>query len=125
MARKTSGATNILRFTIKPVGTSRSEEQVRQDVKAALDEALNNYNAQSKKAVKAEAEPEGAFTGIELAVFWLLKTFAGGVVGGVGATAGKKLYGLFSTSLKKRNLDPGPPTTVKSKERIKSDKKRS
>jgi hypothetical protein len=125
MARKTLGAANVLRFTIKPVGTSRTEDQVRQDVQAALKEALQNYKSQSKKTVKAEAEPEGAFTGIELAAFWLLKTFAGGVVGGVGAAAGKKLYGLFSTSLKKRNLDPGPPTIVKSKQEGKSGKKRS
>jgi hypothetical protein len=115
----------IVRFTIKPVGPSRTEGQIRRDVQAALEEALENYKAQSKRTLKAEAQPEGAFTGIELAALWLLKTFAGGVVGGVGGAAGKKLYGLFASSLKKRNLDPAKPTAVKPRPKNKGGKKKS
>ena len=42
MAVKSSAS--VIRFTIKPVGPSRTEEQIRRDVQAALQEALENYN---------------------------------------------------------------------------------
>jgi hypothetical protein len=113
MPKKSRKDATLLRFTIKPAGESRTEKQVRKDVEEALSEALEKYNSKAKNKLKAEAEPEGAFTGVELVAFWLLKTFAGGVVGGVGAAAGKKLYGLFASALKERNLAPGKPAVVK------------
>jgi hypothetical protein len=108
MAKKSSAA-NVLRFTIKPVGTSRTEDQVRNDVQAALQEAIKDYTSHYKKPIHAEVAPEGAFTGVELAALWLLKTLAGGAVG----AAGGALYKRFAASLRKRNLDPGPPKVVK------------
>ena len=114
MAQRSSGGTGLVRFTIKAVGPSRSEKQIRQDVADALAEALQNYKSQTKNSrARAEVEPEGAFTGVELAAWWLLKTLAGGAVGTAGGAAVKKLYTYFARSLKKRNLDPGPPTVIK------------
>jgi hypothetical protein len=100
----------VFRFTIKAVGPSRSETEIRQDVAHALAEALRDYKSQFKSHnVRAEAEPEGPFTGVELAALWLLKIFVGGVVAGGGGAAGKELYDCFAAALRKRNLDPGPP----------------
>jgi hypothetical protein len=115
MAKKPSGGPRVLRFTIKAVGPPRTEKQMRADVSEALDEAVKKYKSRtSKKDVSAHAEPEGAFTGIELAAWWLLKTFGAGVIGGAGGAAGKKIFGYLSTCLRKRNLDPGPATFANS-----------
>ena len=130
MVKKASGSAVVLRFAIKSVGPARSEKQIRKDVAEALDEAVKEYKSQTSDKVRAEAEPEGAFTGIELAALWLLKTFGAGVVGGVGGAAGKKLFGYFSTALRKRNLDPGPASVAKGddaagKPKTKAGKKKS
>jgi hypothetical protein len=121
MATKPSRNNDLLRFSIKPVGQARSEDQIRQDVRDALEEALQDYKTATKRTLRAEAEPEGAFTGVELAAFWLLKTFAGGVIGGAGGA----LYKYLAKALRKRNLDPGKPTVVKQKLAAKRGKKRS
>ena len=67
MVKKASRGAEVLRFAIKPVGAARSEKQIRKDVAEALDEAVKEYKSQTSEKVRAEAEPEGAFTGIELA----------------------------------------------------------
>jgi hypothetical protein len=42
---------SIVCFTIKPVGPSRTEDQIRRDVQAALEEALENYKAREMRPI--------------------------------------------------------------------------
>jgi hypothetical protein len=117
MAGKSASGSNVLRFTIKAVGPPRSEKQIRKDVSDALEEAIKVYKAEvSTKKIFAETEPEGAFTGLEIVAWWLLKTFGAGVVSGAGGAAGKKLFGYFSAGLKRRNFNPGPATDAKAED---------
>jgi hypothetical protein len=109
MVQRSRADIEVRRFTIKAVGPPRSEKKLREDVAEALAEAIKTFRSEAKNTnARAEAEPEGPFTGVELVAFWLLKTFAGGVVAG----AGKRVFDHFANALKKRDLDPGPPTVV-------------
>jgi hypothetical protein len=119
----TSKATSqVFRLTIKPVGPRRSEKQLKADVAAALREALDKTREKPAfKAVRAKAEPEGAFVGVAVATVWVLKTFGGGVLAGAGTAAGKKLVDYFAKALRSRKLDPGPARSVKSAGKAKSN----
>jgi hypothetical protein len=132
MPKKSNTKSSLLRFSLKPVGPSRSEQQIKEDVKAALDEAVENFKKQaSQKNLSAKAEPEGAFLGVAVVSIWLLKTIGTAVVTGAAGAAGKRLFDYFADSLRARNLDPGPASEAstgksegkeKSKSSIKSKK---
>ncbi len=126
MGKKSKGNPAVLRFTVKPVGPSRSEKQIRQDIADALEEAVEKLKTEtSKKDFHAEVEPEGAFLGVAVATWWLLKAFGAGLVGGVGGAAGKRLFEYFSDSLQKRNLDPGSPSIPEGGEAEKKKKSKA
>ena len=111
MPEQSQNESAVLRFSLKPVGPPRSEEQIKNDVKAALEEALKRLGEEQKN-VSAEAEPEGAFLGVAIATIWLLKTIGTGLVSGGAAAAGKRLFDYFADSLRSRNLDPGSPAAA-------------
>jgi hypothetical protein len=102
------------RLSIKSSGKARSRKMVKQDVAAALNEALAELRRDpAHKKVRAKAAPEGAFVGVAVATIWVLKTFGAGLLGGTGTAAGKKLVEYFLKALRSRKLDPGPITWVK------------
>ena len=125
MATASKATSQVFRLTIKPAGPRRSEKQVKEDVAAALREALGKVREKpAYKAVRAKTEPEGAFVGVAVATVWVLKTFGGGVLAGAGTAAGKKLVDYFAKALRSRKLDPGPAKSVKTTDKKKSNGKK-
>jgi hypothetical protein len=122
MGTASKATSQVFRLTIKPAGPRRSEKQLKTDVAAALREALEKTREKpAYKAVRAKAEPEGAFVGVAVAAVWVLKTFGGGVLAGAGTAAGKKLVDYFAKALRSRKLDPGPAKPVKSADKKKNN----
>lgn len=113
---------NVKRFSIQPLGPARSEQEIRDAVNSALQESLQRINQEMPASkVRAEIEPEGAFLGAAAAGMWLLKVVAGAAAG----EATKRLVGYVMESLRKRNLNPGEPSTAGvSKEQEKAQNKR-
>jgi hypothetical protein len=113
MTSGSQGNAEIFRLSIKPSGKARSKKKVKQDVAAALKEALADLRKDpAHEKVRAKAAPEGAFVGVAVATVWVLKTFGAGLLGGAGTVAGKKLVENFFKALRSRKLDPGPAASV-------------
>lgn len=111
MVKKAQGI--VLRFSLKPVGPSRSERQLRSDIAEALNEAVQEFENRQSVKVEAQAEPEGGFLGLGIEWIWLLKAFAGGVAAAGGKKVGEELFSYFAESLRKRNLIPGKASTAR------------
>jgi len=108
-----------LRISITPVGTKRTEAQLRIAVLEAHAAALQEFRQRSElKEADAVAEAEGGFLGLGVEWIWVYallapvagevaKSFASGAAKKMGEELGEGLVALFLRELRKRNLIPG------------------
>lgn len=108
MAKSSKAKSHIRRLSITPVGEERTAATVREEIAAALQEAIEETNKKNKHKIKATLKPEGAFVGIAVAAIWALKAFGAGALGAAGKIAVEKLNKRFTKALRARSLEPGP-----------------
>jgi hypothetical protein len=127
MATSSKPKSHVRRLSITPVGEQRTAAAVKEEIAAALRDALEETNKDSKQKIKATLKSEGAFVGIAVAAIWALKAFGAGALGAAGKIAVEKLNKRLNKKLRSRSLEPGPApgkeekgkkeTTTKNKKR--------
>jgi hypothetical protein len=128
----------VFRIPIDPQLADTSQKHLQETVKRALDEAIQEANADTKAKydfdLKAEPEVEGGFGGVGeaailLTLLHILK--AGGILaakGGAGAAGAAFVNAYLVPKLRAWNILPGDPQQVAAKQKTpekKSSKKKS
>jgi hypothetical protein len=125
MATSSKAKSHVRRLRITPVGEDRSSAAIKEEIAAALKEALEETNEDRKQKVKATLKPEGAFVGIAVAAIWALKAFGAGALGATGKIAVEKLNKLVNEKLRSRSLEPGPAPGKEEKAKKETTKKKN
>jgi len=89
MATSSKPKSHVRRLSIMPVGEERTAAAVKEEIAAALRDALEESNKDSKTQDQGDVEPEGAFVGIAVAAIWALKAFGAGALGAAGKLRSK------------------------------------
>jgi len=124
MATPSKAESHVRRLSITPVGEQRTAAAVKEEIAAALQEALEETNKHRKHKIKATLKPEGAFVGIAVAAIWALKAFGAGALGAAGKIAVEKLNERLNKKLRSGSLEPGPAPEKEEKRKERTTKKK-